>query len=578
MAISVSWNGNGRQYTANNASDTVVVVKYAGAGGAPSSAAADGSIEGSTAITVQVSKQGIALFVALPSALDFTSTESGQLIYVWGNFLAASLLNSQAANGFGICLSSGTPTTSNYSLYSFYGSDNYSGGWVRMVLDPNETRSGGAGTLSLSNITHIGVFADVGGTTARFDNLILDACDVGTGLTITGTTTGDTLFSEILTNEATNRYGVVRSLNDDGTAIELLGKLVLGDTAGASTLSDVDSKIFAGNPKYYDAGETTSIPLTSFGVEVVGGASANSLSLGKAVGSTGGRNGIALVGNDTYNVGFDFSDGNVNTGNYYGCSFENLNGTLSFDSSSHNFKGNSISSCGSFSFVTGSTVSECAFVASGQIVLSGNAALSDCVITNSTATSAVSTNSLNNLTACTFTSSGTGHAVNLGSVTSSTTMNWNNNDSNYASTDGITGNETILVNVSSGQTLTINVGSGYSTPTVKNDGGGSVSVSAGQVTTTITVKDVNTQTAIQNARVYLKADAGGPLSAGTVIINALTDSNGQVSDIRSLASNQPVTGYARKASASPLYKNAPITGTINNGTGLSITTLMIPDE
>lgn len=578
MAISVAFNGNGRQYSANNATDTVTVVKYNGSGGSPSAAAADGSIEGSTAITVQVSKQGVALFVAVPTALDFTSTEAGQLIYVWGNFLAASLLNTQAANGFGICLSSGTPTASNYSLYSFYGSDNYSGGWVRMVLDPNETRSGGAGTLSLSNITHIGVFADVGGTTARFDNLILDACDVGTGITVTGTTTGDTLFSEILTNEATNRYGVVRSLNDDGTAIELLGKLVLGDTTAASTLTDVDSKIFAGNPKYYDTAETTSIPLTSFGVELVGGGSANEVSLGKAVGSTGGRNGISLVGNDTYNIGFDFSDGNVNTGNFLGCSFENLSGTLSFDAASHNFKGNSISGCGSFSFVTGSTAFECAFVASGQVVLNGNAALNDCVITNSTATSAVSTNDLDNIIDCTFTSGGTGHAIDLGTISASDTMNYNNNDSGYAGTDGSTGNETILVNVASGQTLTINVGSGKSTPTIKNDGSGTVSVVAGQVTTTITVKDVNTQTAIQGARVYIIADSGGPLAQGTVIINALTDSNGQVSDTRSLASNQPITGYARKSSASPLYKNAPITGTINNGSGLSITSLMIPDE
>ena len=115
MTVSVAWDGNGRQFTANNGSDSVTVVKYAGSGGSPSAAAADGSIEGSTAITVQVSKQGIALFVAVPSALNFSTTESGQLIYVWGNFLAASLLNTQAANGFGICLSSGTPTASTVS-------------------------------------------------------------------------------------------------------------------------------------------------------------------------------------------------------------------------------------------------------------------------------------------------------------------------------------------------------------------------------------------------------------------------------------------------------------------------------
>jgi len=176
MTVNVSWIGNGRQFTADIGSDTVTVIKYAGSGGTPSASAADGSKEGNTALTVQVTKTGVAMFVTLPTALDFDSTELGENVYVWGNFLASALLLTQANNGFGVCLSSGTPTTSNYSLFSFYGSDNYAGGWRRMVLDPTKTRSGGSGTLSTNNITHIGVFADVGGATARFLNLLLDAC------------------------------------------------------------------------------------------------------------------------------------------------------------------------------------------------------------------------------------------------------------------------------------------------------------------------------------------------------------------------------------------------------------------
>ena len=181
MTVGVAWQGNGRQFTADIGTDTITVVKYRGAGGTPSAAAADGSIEGSTALTVTVNETGIALFVAVPTALDFTTTEAGELVYAWGNFLASTLLalSSDVDGGFGICLSSGTPTTSNYSLFSIFGSDNYSGGWKRMVIDPTKTRSAGAGTLTTSNITHIGVFANVGTATARFDNLVLDASDVG---------------------------------------------------------------------------------------------------------------------------------------------------------------------------------------------------------------------------------------------------------------------------------------------------------------------------------------------------------------------------------------------------------------
>jgi len=583
MTVSVAWDGNGRQFTANNGSDSVTVVKYAGSGGSPSAAAADGSIEGSTAITVQVSKQGVALFVAVPSALNFSTTESGQLIYVWGNFLAASLLNNQAANGFGICLSSGTPTASNYSLFTYYGSDNYAGGWVRMILDPTKTRSGGAGTLNTSNITHIGVFADVGGTTARFDNLILDACDVGNGLIITGTSTLG-LFNELLTNEATQRYGIVRSLNDSNSAVEIAGTLTLGDTsATASTITDEDSKIFAAEPIYYQGAEVNAVPNTFAAINVVGGSGTNSLSLGQPVSTTGGRNGISIVGNDSYTFGIDFSDGNVETGNWYGCSFENLTGSLTFDAASHNFKGNSISGCAGFTFVTGSEAVDCAFVNSAQITLSGTAALTSCVITESSAASAVTTTELENLSNCSFTKGATGHAVELTSIGDGS-MNWDCSLSGYDTgstgspiTPTSTGDEAIFVNVGSG-TLTINVQDGASIPSIRS-AGATVNVVAGQRTFTITVKDIDTDAALQNARVYVTAAAGGGLAEGTVIIDkVLTNASGQVSDTRSYSGNQPYVGNIRLASLGTYYKATSISGTISSSADTSINVSLIPDD
>ena len=583
MTVSVAWDGNGRQFTANNGSDSVTVVKYAGSGGSPSAAAADGSIEGSTAITVQVSKQGVALFVAVPSALNFSTTESGQLIYVWGNFLAASLLNTQAANGFGICLSSGTPTASNYSLFTYYGSDNYAGGWVRMILDPTKTRSGGAGTLNTSNITHIGVFADVGGTTARFDNLILDACDVGNGLIITGTSTLG-LFNELLTNEATQRYGIVRSLNDSNSAVEIAGTLTLGDTsATASTITDEDSKIFAAEPIYYQGAEVNAVPNSFAAINVVGGSGTNSLSLGQPVSTTGGRNGISIVGNDSYTFGIDFSDGNVETGNWYGCSFENLTGSLTFDAASHNFKGNSISGCAGFTFVTGSEAVDCAFVNSAQITLSGTAALTSCVITESSAASAVTTTELENLSNCSFTKGATGHAVELTSIGDGS-MNWDCSLSGYDTgstgspiTPTSTGDEAIFVNVGSG-TLTINVQDGASIPSIRS-AGATVNVVAGQRTFTITVKDIDTDAALQNARVYVTAAAGGGLAEGTVIIDkVLTNASGQVSDTRSYSGNQPYVGNIRLASLGTYYKATSISGTISSSADTSINVSLIPDD
>ena len=78
-------------------------------------------------------------------------------------------------------------------------------------------------------------------------------------------------------------------------------------------------------------------------------------------------------------------------------------------------------------------------------------------------------------------------------------MNWSATDSGYAAIDGATGNETILVNVASAQTLTINVAAGASTPTVNNVGAGTVAVVAGQVTLTLTGLQINTEVRIYAA-------------------------------------------------------------------------------
>lgn len=232
---------------------------------------------------------------------------------------------------------------------------------------------------------------------------------------------------------------------------------------------------------------------------------------------------------------------------------------------------------GTFIFQSNSTILSSTFRRCAQIT-AGGAAFTDCLFTRSTAAVTVVASTLNIFDNCSFVSDGSNHAVNLGTISSSISMNWNCNDSGYAGTNGSTGNETILVNVAASQTLTINVGAGYTIPTYYNTGAGTVSVVSGQVTTTITVLDVTDGSPLQNARVYLTADAGGPLSEGTVIFNDLTDVNGEVSDIRSLASDQPVVGWVRKSTSAPYFKTSPITATIDNATGLSLTVQMIRDE
>lgn len=83
---------------------------------------------------------------------------------------------------------------------------------------------------------------------------------------------------------------------------------------------------------------------------------------------------------------------------------------------------------------------------------------------------------------------------------------------------------------------------------------------------------------IEGARVRVEAGATGPLTQGDVVINALTDSTGTASTSLVLAGTQSLqNGWARKASASPMYREAPVQGEIT-GSGFSTTVTMVLDE
>lgn len=69
-----------------------------------------------------------------------------------------------------------------------------------------------------------------------------------------------------------------------------------------------------------------------------------------------------------------------------------------------------------------------------------------------------------------------------------------------------------------------------------------------------------------------------PRSATGVLISALTDVNGDVSDIRTFSTDQPVEGWVRKSSAAPYYQSANISGTVDTVTGLSINVQLLSDE
>lgn len=454
-------------------------------------------------------------------------------MYWWGPGVLATKANGGAEVNFG------NSTTAYYGQY-VSGSDDWEfGGWRCYPVDPNLTpRDRTQGTpngtwqyfgwqANVAAAASIGKGNPYGVDAIRYGrcDLISESGDLANGYaTFLGAANWD--------NTSTRRLGLLIPLNG---AYYMQGLFQMGTSGTAVDFRDANRAIFIQN--------TEKVSSNFNKIEVVNASSRvdwTSISV-TALGTVAKGNFEAV----------DNADINISQ-----CTFTDM---------------------GTFIFDAASTIASSTFRRCGQIT-AGGAAFSDTLFDASSAAIAVVATTLNIFDNCTFVSDGTGHAVDLGTVSSTTSMNWNCNDSGYAGTNGSTGNETIKVNVASGQTLTINVGAGYSIPTYYNTGTGTVSVVSGQVTTTITVVITGTTTPIQNARVYLIAGSGGPLTAGTVIFNDLTDASGQVTDIRSLAADQPVTGWVRKSTGSPYYKTSPISATIDNAAGLSLTIQMIPDE
>lgn len=72
--------------------------------------------------------------------------------------------------------------------------------------------------------------------------------------------------------------------------------------------------------------------------------------------------------------------------------------------------------------------------------------------------------------------------------------------------------------------------------------------------------------------------ATGTIKATFALISGTTNASGQVSDIRSLGSNQPISGWARKSSGSPYYQQGVISGTVDSSSGFSVTIQLARDE
>jgi len=285
----------------------------------------------------------------------------------------------------------------------------------------------------------------------------------------------------------------------------------------------------------------------------------------------------------------------------------------------------------------------------GQVT-QGGGTFTFCDFDKSSSAVSLLVDDLSLVTGCTFNSDGSNHAVNLGTISATATISWDNTAVDYEAYNvagSSTGNEVILVSVSSGQTLTVNVQSGATTPSFYNTGTGDVEIVAGAVDLVVSaIKSDGTAVDDVSIAVYAKDGTGdlpyedsitvsnsgttatithtahgmktgdkilvrggdqyynrGVYTITVTTVNAYTyimsgtpsgnptgctstwcamyvvTSGTNSSTVgRTFANDQPVAGFVRKSTTSPLYKSAPISGIIDKSLGLNLIGLMLLDE
>ena len=273
---------------------------------------------------------------AAGSPLNLITTYAGQNIYVWAQHLLKPTTTGSynTLPGLAIALSTTSVTEANTAVYTFYGAENYPGGWVRMVVDPRKPPTVSGAGYDPTSVSFVGILV-TSSTAKAVPGARVDAIDIGSGLIVHGSGTSEDGFGDMLfTDEGTlnNQYGVLTSLEDTETVLQVNGKLLIGDNTGTNetVFNDINKIITFANPKYFNsAGELVNAIEDDYpSISFVGNTTSGTfVTLGAQVGAgdnTRGRNGVTFLGNDDYFINMDFNDGNVNSLYLYGCTVRNF--------------------------------------------------------------------------------------------------------------------------------------------------------------------------------------------------------------------------------------------------------------
>lgn len=350
-------------------------------------------------------------------------------------------------------------TTTEYITY-FAANTDYAGGWVDLLVDTELFT-----TLTLTSITQVGIRVNTSTKPRNVPgNCWVDNWRYSNGMQIYSSTTEAVSFKDAADLDATSVYGV---LSDIDGVLFAAGEIVLGMTGSqnANIVSVNETIVFPDRQvattlyklKTQEGTGNTDIDITGLFCKTVGGSGAE----------------------------IDISS-TLNTLSMVSCSFIDM-GTITITPTVTTPTFDTVAFTGCGTTAVGLAAVGCTWDTCALVTHSTTSVLTGCIFKNASGAIALDIADLDYLDDCTFISDGTGHAVDLGTISASDTMGWNCTNSGYAATDGSTGNETIKVTINSPNVLTINKATGASTPTIMKVGTGTVNVVVGQRTLSFTV-------------------------------------------------------------------------------------------
>jgi len=240
------------------------------------------------------------LSVTTPGAtVDFTA-DANRHVMVWVKFDSISFLDTLENGGIFIIAGS---STANWSKWYMLGSDVYSGGWVRLILDMAKKPSENAGTpASMNAIQFLGVGVKMNGTVTGADNFFIDRLDYGQPeLQAYADAVGNVdvdwqaYFDE--DDAIGNKYGIIQK-RPGNDPFFLLGGITAGlsTQSGTTTFLDAsDAVVEFTNPTYHNGDAVVSAIDSSliYKISAEGAASQNTaFTLGEVVGAADARQGV----------------------------------------------------------------------------------------------------------------------------------------------------------------------------------------------------------------------------------------------------------------------------------------------